>query len=139
MSLMPLIDPPADVLLALPPEAAAVGTARRALSSHGLGEDVEHTVGLLTSELVSNAVRHAASEARIVFHARLSGDLVRVEVADRGAGFDPEVRRGSSGYGLRMVDKLASRWGVERTASGCRVWFEVDRRSGRFARDNVGA
>jgi hypothetical protein len=60
---------------------------------------------------------------------------VRVEVADHGPGFDPEIRHETPGFGLRLVDKLASRWGVERSARGCRVWFEVDRRRGRFERD----
>jgi hypothetical protein len=58
-----------------------------------------------------------------------------VEVADHGPGFDPDIRHETPGFGLRLVDKLASRWGVERSARGCRVWFEVDRRSGRFDRD----
>ncbi|MDX6703370.1 MAG: hypothetical protein QOF26_3596, partial [Baekduia sp.] len=98
----------------------------------------DHTVALLTSELVGNAVRHAGPlnpAERIVFHARLGEDHVRVEVADHGPGFDPEVRHETAGFGLRLVDKLASRWGVERTARGCRVWFEVDRSRGRFERD----
>jgi hypothetical protein len=44
------------------------------------------------------------------------------------------VRHGVSGYGLRMVDMLASRWGVDRDEHGCRVWFEIDRRRRRFDR-----
>jgi anti-sigma regulatory factor (Ser/Thr protein kinase) len=98
-------------------------------------------VSLLTSEVVGNAVRHAgplSPTSKIVFHARMSDDHVRVEVADHGPGFDPEIRHDTSGFGLRLIDKLASRWGVERTARGCRVWFEVDRRArGRFERDDV--
>jgi anti-sigma regulatory factor (Ser/Thr protein kinase) len=134
MIALSLTGPPTDVLLAFSPVPDAVRAARHALRGRGLAPDLDHTVGLLTSELVGNAVRHSGAEDRIVFHARLSEDHVRVEVADRGPGFDPEVRHDASGFGLRMVDKLASRWGVERTAHGCRVWFEVDRRSGRFAR-----
>lgn len=134
---MSLASPSTDILLAFAPVPAAVGAARHALQERGLHPDLDHTVSLLTSELVANAVRHAGSEGRIVFHARLSDDHVRVEVADHGPGFDPEVRHETAGYGLRMVDKLASRWGVERTARGCRVWFEVDRRSGRFERGSV--
>jgi anti-sigma regulatory factor (Ser/Thr protein kinase) len=131
---MSLTSRPSDVLLAFAPVPDAVRAARHALKDRGLAPDLDHTVGLLISELVGNAVRHSGSEERIVFYARLDEDHVRVEVADHGPGFDPEVRHDSAGFGLRMVDKLASRWGVERTARGCRVWFEVDRRSGRFAR-----
>jgi len=55
-------------------------------------------------------------------------------VIDGGAGFDPEVRHAVNGFGLRLVDKLASRWGVERESNTTRVWFEVDRRRRRFDR-----
>jgi anti-sigma regulatory factor (Ser/Thr protein kinase) len=127
-----------DILLAFAPVPGAVRAARHALRDRGLSADLDHTVSLLTSELMGNAVRHAGPLSpgeRIVFHARLSEDHVRVEVADHGPGFDPDVRHATPGFGLRLVDKLASRWGVERGGRGCRVWFEVDRRSGRFDRD----
>jgi anti-sigma regulatory factor (Ser/Thr protein kinase) len=127
-----------DILIAFAPAPRAVRAARQALRDRGLSPDLDHTVSLLTSELVGNAVRHAGPlrpSERIVLHARLSEDHVRVEIADHGPGFDPEVRHETVGFGLRLVDKLASRWGVERTARGCRVWFEVDRRRGRFERE----
>jgi anti-sigma regulatory factor (Ser/Thr protein kinase) len=130
--------PSTDILLAFAPVPDAVRTARHALQDRGLSADLDHTVALLTSELVSNAVRHSGAHnpaERIVFHARLSEDHVRVEVADHGPGFDPEIRHDAAGFGLRLIDKLATRWGVERTRRGCRVWFEVDRRAGRFDRD----
>ena len=134
---MPLTSSPTDILLAFAPVPDAVRAARHALREHGLSAHLDHTVALLTSEIVGNAVRHAgplSPAEKIVFHARMSDDHVRVEVADHGPGFDPEVRHDTSGFGLRLVDKLASRWGVERTMRGCRVWFEVDRRRGRFER-----
>src|SRR4051794_19812378 len=136
-SLMALKTQPTDILLAFAPVPDAARAARNALRERGLDQDLDHTVSLLTSELVGNAVRHAGPLApgeRIVFHARMDEDHVRVEVADHGPGFDPEIRHDTAGFGLRLVDKLASRWGVERTARGCRVWFEVDRRRGRFGR-----
>lgn len=124
-----------ELLLALEPRPESARMARRALATHGLHEDVEHTVTLLATEVVGNAVRHANLEPdqRIVFFARLSDDFARVEVADQGQGFEPESVR-SAGFGLRLLSKLASRWGVDCTDRGCKVWFEVDRRSNRFAR-----
>ena len=112
-----------------------MGNARRALATNGLHEDVEHTVTLLATEIVGNAVRHAGlrSDQRIVFFARLSEDFARVEVADQGDGFDPEAVQ-TEGFGLRLLAKLASRWGVDCNERGCKVWFEIDRRSGRFRR-----
>jgi anti-sigma regulatory factor (Ser/Thr protein kinase) len=124
-----------EVLLALEPRPESARLARRALATSGLHEDVEHTVTLLATEIVGNAVRHAGLNAdqRIVFFARLGEDYARVEVADQGTGFDPEAVQ-SEGFGLRLLGKLASRWGVDCTDRGCKVWFEVDRRSGRFRR-----
>jgi anti-sigma regulatory factor (Ser/Thr protein kinase) len=139
MQTMALTSPTTDILLALDAVPDAVRVARHALHERGLNPDLDHTVSLLTSELVGNAVRHSGVSGpshRIVFHARLSDEHVRVEVADHGPGFDPEVRHEAAGFGLRLVDKLASRWGVENTPRGCRVWFEVDRRRGRFARND---
>lgn len=134
---MNLAAPGTEILLSFAPVPDAVSAARRALRDRGLHPDLDHTVALLTSEIVGNAVRHAGPlqpRERIVFHAQLAEDHVRVEVADRGTGFDPDVRFDAAGFGLRLVDKLASRWGVDRTPRGCRVWFEVDRRAGRFER-----
>jgi two-component sensor histidine kinase len=126
------------MLLALEPRPESARLARRALHAHGLNEDIEHTVTLLATEVVGNAVRHASlrSDQRIVFFARLNDDFARIEVADPGNGFDPEHVE-TDGYGLKLLAKLAARWGVDST-KGCRVWFEVDRRSGtggRFGRE----
>jgi anti-sigma regulatory factor (Ser/Thr protein kinase) len=125
---------PVEVLLALEPRPESARRVRRALEAHGLPEDLEHTVKLLSTEIVGNAIRHAAlsPEQRIIFFARVHGDFARIEVADPGPGFDPDTLD-TEGYGLRLLDKLAARWGVE-TDRGCKVWFEVDRRSGRFDR-----
>ena len=123
------------VRLALAPVEASVARVRRALTHAGLSADLEHTVSLLAAELVRNSVKHAGlgEKDRIVVLAALSEDFARVEVHDGGPGFDPDVRHGTNGFGLRLVDTLASSWGVERRG-GCRVWFEVDRRRRRFAR-----
>jgi len=124
----------AEVLLALPPRPDSAREVRRALESEGVPEDISHTLMLLSTEIVGNAVRHAglAEDHQMVFFARLCDDFARVEVADPGIGFDPDTAE-TEGFGLRLLQKLASRWGVEHTR-GCKVWFEVDRRSGRFDR-----
>ena len=133
----PLAADTREMLLALEPRPESARLARRALHAHGLHEDIEHTVTLLATEIVGNAVRHAAlrPDQRIVFFARLNDDFARVEVADPGVGFDPATVK-TEGYGLKLLSTLAGRWGVD-TSKGCRVWFEVDRRTrrpGRFER-----
>jgi anti-sigma regulatory factor (Ser/Thr protein kinase) len=115
----------------------APAAARRLLVTEGLDPDLDHTVCLLVSEIVTNAVRHAGlgEGDRIVLAARLTPEYARIEVRDSGPGFDPEVRHGAAGFGLRMLDMLSSRWGVDTDERGTRVWFEIDRRRRRFQRD----
>ncbi|HXN38802.1 MAG TPA: ATP-binding protein [Solirubrobacteraceae bacterium] len=88
------------------------------------------TLALLVSELVSNAVMHSqappASEILLCVCVLDEGG-VRVEVIDRGSGFSVIPRdpaRSNGGYGLFLVDRQASRWGVDRMG-GTRVWFEL--------------
>ncbi len=133
MRVTPIADKVSDVVLALAPDTNAPRRARRALHEARLPEDLEHTVDLLATEVVANSVRHAefGDNQQIVFAARFVSDFIRVEVADPGPGFDPEEAAAGRGFGLRMVGKLASRWGVEATPEGSRVWFELDRRSKR--------
>ncbi len=123
----------------LPPATRSIGIARHALDrlSCELDEATLRNARLLVSELVTNAVRHArmAPDERIVLAARLEPDFARIEIRDTGRGFDPDVRAEARGYGLRLTDMLATRWGVDRDeTAGTRVWFEVDRRRRRFSR-----
>ena len=115
-----------------PAEPTAVRRARRAvrdvLASAPVDDDAVAEVMLLVSELVSNAVRHAACGS---FELRLSvrPERLRLEVHDDGSGFSPVVaprRDGTGGYGLFIVQQLADRWGVE-CENGSSVWLEVDR------------
>jgi anti-sigma regulatory factor (Ser/Thr protein kinase) len=117
------------VALALSAEPAAAGDARRLLVREaGLDPDRDHVTCLLVSEVVTNAIRHASAPgAPILLQARFTEDVAHIEVRDRGPGFDPAIRRDAPGFGLRMLDVLAARWGVEHDGSGTRVWFDVDR------------
>jgi anti-sigma regulatory factor (Ser/Thr protein kinase) len=128
--------PTSEVLLALPVRPDAARQARRELLARGLDEDISHTVTLLTTELIANALNHAGMDPaadRIVFFGRMQPDLVHIEVGDSGPGFDRDDQA-EGGFGFRLLNKLASRWGCEQSGQGFRVWFEVDRRRRRFER-----
>lgn len=128
---------PKTLSVALPPVPESARRARRAIVQGGLDPDLDHTVSLLTTELVTNSVRHVVGGGDVRVEATLTEGFARVEVVDGGPGFDPDVRHEVNGFGLRLVDKLASRWGVDRGGGEFRVWFEVDRRRRRFARDHA--
>ena len=116
-------------------EAEAVVLARdiaaRAAGSLAAAEQRLEDLRLLTSEIVTNALRHAGLKAgdSIALAVEASADRVRVEVADPGPGFDPNLlaepmAERVGGWGLFLVKKLADRWGVERNHLN-RVWFEL--------------
>jgi anti-sigma regulatory factor (Ser/Thr protein kinase) len=85
---------------------------------------------LLVTELVANSVRHARGTP-IGVSVRLDGDVLRADVSDGGAGFDPPDADPnplkSAGWGLFLVRKIATRWGSD--AETGTVWFELDRAS----------
>jgi anti-sigma regulatory factor (Ser/Thr protein kinase) len=125
--------------LELPRELDSAAAARHGVDALAdrLGEDQLGDVRLLVSELVTNSLRHAEldPEDSITLRVVLSADVVRVEVADRGKGFelhgqatDPDT---VEGWGLYLVATLSDRWGVERDDAGAAtvVWFELDRHS----------
>jgi hypothetical protein len=80
--------------------------------------------GLVTSELASNAVRHAATPFEVLVD--LGAGHVRIEVRD---GSERLPRRegstGPTGRGLTVVDRLASAWGSAPSGRGKVVWAEL--------------
>ena len=84
-------------------------------------------VVLLTSELVTNAVRHAAGLV-ITLVVSSSRGQVRVDVHDT-SGVLPEVADipadAESGWGLHLVASLADEWGYYRTPAGKAVYFTL--------------
>jgi hypothetical protein len=106
-----------DIRLPWAPEA--VDQARAALAEvRGLRSAVEDRLGLLVSEVVGEAVRHAAGGANGLALRVMVNGTVRVELIDNGGRLDP-----NSGFGLRLLDHLADSWGAESSL----VWFELTR------------
>ena len=88
-------------------------------------------VQLLTTELVSNCVKHgdAGPHTEIQVGYSTPDGVARVEVTGPGGGFDLEMPAWDptmpGGFGLLIVDRVATRWGLSH--DGCCVWFEVSR------------
>lgn len=85
---------------------------------------------LLVSEVVTNALIHAATDVHVC--VRGYADCVRVEVRDSdvhparpGASPLQDGDLAESGRGLLIVDALADRWGNSPSGRGKTVWFEV--------------
>jgi anti-sigma regulatory factor (Ser/Thr protein kinase) len=98
--------------------------------AHRLGPQRTEDAELLVSELVTNAVKYGPDGGEIRLLVDADDRRVRVTVRDTGSGPLPEMRapdrlpHEGGGHGLRLVDMVSDRWGVERGST--RVWFELD-------------
>lgn len=119
-----------DARIELPAEPSSVALARqfvRDILKTPAWNDLTDVVTLLTSELVTNAIRHAQSPCTV--QLRATSGSVRVEVLDESPApvalrqASPEAE---SGRGIELVDVLAQSWGMAPLARGKAVWFDVD-------------
>ena len=90
-------------------------------------EDLAGDAAMVVSELVTNAIRAGASTIRL--DVGRVGGLFRITVIDDADGMpilsepDPSA---VAGRGLRIVDALSARWGVEPSNGRKRVWADLD-------------
>jgi two-component sensor histidine kinase len=95
------------------------------LAAHDL-DGTTDLAGLLVTELVTNAVRHATGSYSV--GVELVDGHLHIEVADRSptppVHIQPETGR-VGGWGVHIVAELASAWGVESTGDGKVVWFDL--------------
>jgi two-component sensor histidine kinase len=97
-------------------------------------EEIERVVQdllLISSELVTNAILHSGCARGDQLDVSLSrcdrGYVLAVtDPGNSGQRADPAPPRpaGTGGHGLRIVEKLAARWGEAR-GRGYQVWAEV--------------
>lgn len=120
--------PPREARVNLTPEPLSVPALRRLLRRllQSWRLSAEGDLELLATEVATNVFASTSSTVTVI--VRYDGDSVRVEI---GGGATERPRRTLPGYdelsgpGLLLVDALSSDWGVVRTRSGKRVWFEV--------------
>ncbi len=114
--------------LHLDPIVESTPTARHWIADRlrDVPADVRECAALLTSELVTNAVLHAATPFTVTLH--LMADRIRVDVAD-SSPVAPSLKDyatdAATGRGLTLFNTLASDWGVQPVMGGKIVWFEL--------------
>jgi anti-sigma regulatory factor (Ser/Thr protein kinase) len=103
--------------------------ARAFVADRLQGWDLEALIEVATlvaSEVVTNAVIHARSDAELSLER--TATALRISVTDRGTGAPAPRELGpgtDGGRGLMIVEKLSTRWGAEPTGAGTRVWAEL--------------
>ena len=106
--------------------AEARGYVRAAIYAWGVPVDA-YVAALLTSELVTNAIRHETGEKVKLFVSCSCGHL-RVYVHDSSRTWPVPLNAApdaEAGRGLTLVASLSTDWGVYRTPGGKAVYFTL--------------
>jgi anti-sigma regulatory factor (Ser/Thr protein kinase) len=123
-----------DLRLELPCDQTAPAAVRHALADSGDDRWVIGDVMLVASELVTNAVLHSGCDPDDVVsvQVRLTPEAILCSVSDPHRTAEvatPAPEDGlPGGFGLRVIEQVAARWGTECERDGrYRVWAEVAR------------
>jgi anti-sigma regulatory factor (Ser/Thr protein kinase) len=125
-----VVEQPGPERLALAPEPAAVPAARRFVETRcgiwGVDREATASAALVTSELVTNAVRHAHTPIEVSLK-KARGELM-ISVADASTlqpKIPPTELDRVGGLGLVLVAELSKRWGTSVIDSGKTVWAVI--------------
>ncbi|MGH8860425.1 MAG: ATP-binding protein, partial [Jatrophihabitantaceae bacterium] len=115
----------------LPADPRSPALARRHVTGAlrgGRSEPLLDDALLLVTELVTNAIMHAATSARLTIDTT-DRSTIRFEVVDRSPTTIPTLRTASQsaagGRGLQLLNALSTSWGTVHTASEKSVWFTL--------------
>lgn len=127
--------PRVDDFPAVPQSAAA---ARRAVAAEVDDPETARVVALLVSELITTTLTEAdlGPDDTITVHTDPVDHGLRVTVCTSGDDVPaPGPRRATevhrhgtppSGLGLKIIARMARRWGMASSYPGTQAWFEVD-------------
>lgn len=94
----------------------------------GIDEGEQFAVVTGLSELVTNTVLHAGTDAHVSLE--LDGARLTLTVSDTGIRGEPTTPApggaATRGRGLKLVRSMSDAFGTHRTATGSTVWFEVE-------------
>jgi len=129
MAVPPMSD--SQHMLELPADLTSPARARafvsNSLEAWGLERAID-TATLLTSELVTNGVRHAGTGMRLMV-SRVGERGVRIAVTDHaptvGVRIGQSDDNAEGGRGLFLVEHMSSGWGSVADDTGKTVWFEL--------------
>jgi|tagenome__1003787_1003787.scaffolds.fasta_scaffold20449786_1 anti-sigma regulatory factor (Ser/Thr protein kinase) len=133
--------PGSPVSIGVPHERMGVRLARHAfadqITAAGVEGEARDDAMLVLSELVSNAVKHAAPlpSGEISVRWQLDDEVLHIEITDGGASTRPRAGIAAlsalGGRGLDIVRSVSRHWGVTEGEGSVTVWAEVPRRSDR--------
>lgn len=106
---------------------AARGHVRRVCGRWSVDEEAREAAEIVVTELVTNAVEHAASRSVVEVERRARSFRLSVrdfDLAPLPAAHLPDPTS-PRGRGLAMVAAVASAWGVESHRDGKTVWAEM--------------
>ena len=124
----PTLQAPRCISLPVGPAAAAEARGQVKAAICAFDVDVDMPVAaLLTSELVSNAIKHERGESVLLVINGACG-VLRVDVHDTSRALPVAMdvpADAETGRGLMLVDSLSSEWGFYRTPTGKAVYFTL--------------
>ena len=129
----PIVQRERRISLTAGPAAAAAARSQVRAAIYAGDVPVDSPVAvLLTSELVTNAIRHEAGETVMLVITCACGQL-RVDVHDTSCSVPVPVRApadAETGRGLMLVASLSNDWGYYLTPAGKAVYFTLAFRAG---------
>jgi anti-sigma regulatory factor (Ser/Thr protein kinase) len=121
----------------VPHERSSVRAARHALAAelaaNGIGTPMRDDAVLVLSELVSNAIKHAAPlpSGHISVCWYIRQDRLHLEITDGGGQTRPQAAVAAvsslGGRGLDIVRTICSAWGVTEHGNAVTVWADLPR------------
>ena len=118
---------PEPVSVALPRSPASLPAARALLRERLPPGALTDAACVVLTELVGNAVQHAAGP-ELTVALRVAGGTLLLEVSDEAVAVPVPASPSAydeQGRGLALVDALTSRWGTRSTPAGKTVWAEL--------------